>query len=130
MEFGLAESCQERGNINPPPSTTGREQHYRQRQSETSNSTKLQLESVSFRVPSLFLTRFQHFPGYPKDMDPFSIASGVAGLVGLAQIVVEKGFAYIGAAKDSREDIRNLICEVATWGSCVPLKLTFGADRI
>lgn len=63
-------------------------------------------------------------------MDPFSITCGVAGLVGLAQLVVERGFSYISTAKDTREDIRNLICEVATWGSCVPLKLTFEADGI
>lgn len=46
-------------------------------------------------------------------MDPFSIVCGVAGLVGLAQVVVEKGFSYIGTASGAREDIRNLISEVA-----------------
>lgn len=46
-------------------------------------------------------------------MDSFSLVCGVAGLVGLAQLVVEKGFNYIGTASGAREDIRNLISEVA-----------------
>lgn len=46
-------------------------------------------------------------------MDPFSLVCGVAGLVALAQVVVEKGFSYIGTASGARQDIRNLISEVA-----------------
>lgn len=49
-------------------------------------------------------------------MDPFSLICGIAGLVGLAQVVVEKGFSYIGTASGARDDIRNLISEVAVYG--------------
>lgn len=49
-------------------------------------------------------------------MDPFSLIFGIAGLVGLAQVVVEKGFSYIGTASGARDDIRTLISEVAVYG--------------
>lgn len=44
--------------------------------------------------------------------DPFSIICGVAGLVSLAQVVVEKGYFYINTAKDYREEVRDLMAEV------------------
>lgn len=46
-------------------------------------------------------------------MDPFSVLCGVAGLISLAQVVVQEGYNYISTAKGIREDISNLINEVA-----------------
>lgn len=66
--------------------------------------------------PNLYAARSHpilYFSDYSKAMDLFSLVFGVAGLVGLAQVVVEKGFSYISTANSSREDIRNLISEVA-----------------
>lgn len=46
-------------------------------------------------------------------MDPPSLACGIAELLGLAGVVVEKGFAYTGRACGARQDVRDLISEVA-----------------
>lgn len=48
-------------------------------------------------------------------MDPFSVATGIAGLVSLAQDVVEKGWAawqLIKTAKNCQEEVSDLLMEV------------------
>ena len=44
-------------------------------------------------------------------MDPLSLAASIAGIVGLAESVVRKGYQYLKAVKDCDEDVRKLIVE-------------------
>lgn len=47
--------------------------------------------------------------------DPFSLVCGVAGLLGLAQVVVEKGWAIwqlLRAAKNHKAEMADLLMEV------------------
>ncbi|KAL9619767.1 MAG: hypothetical protein Q9160_005603 [Pyrenula sp. 1 TL-2023] len=45
-------------------------------------------------------------------VDPFSFASGVAGLVGLVDLVATKGYKYIQAVKNCDEEVKRLIVEL------------------
>ncbi len=45
-------------------------------------------------------------------MDPFSLATGVAELMSLADIVATKGYRYIKAVRDCEDEVRELMVEL------------------
>lgn len=44
--------------------------------------------------------------------DPLSIAASICGIASLAETVVSKGYRYVKAVKDCREDVSRLFLEV------------------
>jgi len=49
-------------------------------------------------------------------MDPFSLATGLAGLVALADTLATKGYQYLQAVKTCEEDIKQLLAELDLLG--------------
>jgi hypothetical protein len=49
-------------------------------------------------------------------MDPFSFATGVAGLISLADLVATKGYRYLKAVKDCDEEVKQLMVELDFFG--------------
>jgi hypothetical protein len=49
-------------------------------------------------------------------VDPFSFATGVAGLISLADLVATKGYRYVKAVKDCDEEVKQLMVELDLFG--------------
>jgi len=49
-------------------------------------------------------------------MDPFSLATGLAGLVALADALATKGYQYPRAVKDCEENVKQLLAELDQLG--------------
>lgn len=52
-------------------------------------------------------------------VDPFSFATGLAGLVSLTDLVATKGFKYARAVKNCSEEVRQLMVELDLFGGVV-----------
>jgi hypothetical protein len=72
------------------------------------------LKTISLSLSSL--ARHFHQEVNSIMLDPFSLATGVAGLISLADVVATKGYRYVKAVKDCDEEVKQLMVELDLFG--------------
>jgi hypothetical protein len=72
------------------------------------------LKAISLSLSSL--ARHFHQEVNLMMLDPFSLATGIAGLISLADLVATKGYRYVKAVKDCDEEVKQLMVELDLFG--------------
>ena len=62
-------------------------------------------------------------------MDGLTLAASIAGLVSVAQVVVEKGYRYLKAVKNCEEEVRKLIVETNVFCGIIERLARFAEDE-